>query len=142
MSEVRELVNTGAEACARDGEELRSRIHGLCDALMEHFGEEEEIVFPLLASALPDVAGELSELAQAHDAICGSAVRLASLADRFEQNDAGLVGSFGQLTTLFERLESAYHAHAQRERRVLRMIAQSLTAAEREALRNAGRLRR
>lgn len=100
---------------------LRDKLVLLRELVIDHFGEEEETIFPILSEALPEAALDLGALAAAHDAICGLAVRLDSVAERPEPDKTAML-------TLFERLETSYAEHAQREQALLRSIRDRLTA--------------
>lgn len=99
---------------------LRDKLELLKELVIEHFGEEEELVFPILAELLPAAAESLGELARAHDAICGLAVRLGAVAHRAEPDPV-------TMRALFDRLEASYVEHAQREQAALRAIRGKLS---------------
>lgn len=104
--------------------------------LVEHFAEEEEGLFPFLAERRPELGAAIEDLARNHDAICGTATRLAALAER---GPAALGASLHQFEALFQRLDAAYEAHAAAELRFLRAAGAGLDEGERRAL--AERLR-
>ena len=116
LLEIREWFSAGDG----DGAALGEKLELLRELVIEHFGEEEEIVFPLLSEVAPDSADGLAALAEAHDAICGLAVRLGAVAQRPEPDMA-------TMRALFERLEASYSAHAQREQTTLRSIRAKLS---------------
>lgn len=101
---------------------LRDKLVLLRELVIEHFGEEEETVFPLLSELVPDAAASLADLAAAHDAICGLAVRLGAVAERAEPD-------MSTMRALFERLETSYSEHAQREQAMLRALRGRLSPA-------------
>jgi hypothetical protein len=107
---------------------LREKLELMKELVIEHFGEEEETVFPLLSEIVPAQAEALGGLADAHDAICGLAVRLGAAADRAEPD-------MSVMRVLFERLETSYAEHAKREQAVLRAIRAGLTPDALEKLR-------
>ena len=113
-----------ARRAGADGEALVEHAERLRDEFLDHFGDEEEHLFPALAELLPKASAELDELRQSHDALCGLAVRIAGSAG----------GSGAQLDALLERLDVAYREHARREVEVLRSTLEALTPAQREAL--------
>ena len=100
---------------------LRDKLELTKELVLEHFGEEEETVFPLLSEIVPGQASALAGLADAHDAICGLAVRLGAAAHRAEPD-------MSVMRVLFERLETSYAEHAKREQAVLRAIRAGLTS--------------
>ncbi|MBK6697574.1 MAG: hemerythrin domain-containing protein [Myxococcales bacterium] len=106
---------------------LTDKLYALTELVIEHFGEEEETVFPLLAELAPEAATSLASLAEGHDAICGLAVRLQAVAARSELDVV-------TMRALFERLEAAYAAHAQRETALLRGIRKTLSEGNLKAL--------
>jgi hypothetical protein len=107
---------------------LREKLELMKGLVIEHFGEEEETVFPLRSEIVPAQAANLGGLAAAHDAICGLAVRLGAGAERSEPD-------MTVMRTLFERLESSYAEHAKREQALLRTIRAGLTPDALEKLR-------
>ena len=112
-------AGAGAEVLVLHAERLR-------DEFLDHFGDEEEHLFPALAELVPKASADLDELRQSHDALCGLAVRIAG--------SASAHGSNAQLDALIERLEAAYREHARREVEVLRATLEALTPDQREAL--------
>jgi hypothetical protein len=117
MLEIQEWFRSGEGDLAS----LRDKLELLKDLVIEHFGEEEENVFPILSELLPAAAESLAELASGHDAMCGLAVRLGAVASRGEPDMA-------TMTALFERLETSYGEHARREQAALRAIRGRLSA--------------
>ncbi|MFO0672547.1 MAG: hemerythrin domain-containing protein [Polyangiaceae bacterium] len=104
-----------------DAVSLRDKLVLLRELVIEHFGEEEEIIFPILSEVAPESALDLTSLAAAHDAICGLSVRLGSVAERPDPDRT-------TMRALFERLEVSYGEHAKREQAILRGIRDRLTA--------------
>ena len=98
----------------------------LRDEFLDHFGDEEEHLFPALAALVPQASVELDELRQSHDGLCGLAVRIAG--------SARAHGSGAQLDALILRLDVAYTEHARREIEVLRKTLELLSPDQREAL--------
>lgn len=131
LGEVRDLVSLGKDACVEQQTELQDRIDRLKDTVMEHFGEEEEFVFPALVAVVPQVAARLENLSRAHDALCGLTLRMSELVHR--ASDA-LAGAFPQLEALVQRFDGAYGEHAQREQALFRELSASLTPEQRAAL--------
>lgn len=114
MLEIRDWFAAG-EAGEVDVAALREKLDLLKELVIEHFGEEEETVFPILSELLPAAAESLGELASGHDAICGLAVRLGAVATRPDPD-------MSAMRALFDRLESSYSEHARREQASLRAI--------------------
>jgi iron-sulfur cluster repair protein YtfE (RIC family) len=108
--------------------ELRVHFEWLCHELLDHFGREEECVFPYLRHALPMVRGEVERLESSHDQICGALSRMQYLTARsgrrFEEG-------FEHLVHVFERFAETYALHASGEREVLRDAAARLTPEQR-----------
>jgi hemerythrin len=125
MSDALEALHRARRAGA-DAESLVEHAERLRDEFLDHFGDEEEHLFPALAELVPKASAELDELRQSHDALCGLAVRIAGSATAH--------GSGAQLDALLERLDVAYREHARREVEVLRATLEALTPAQREAL--------
>jgi len=111
--------------------ELRGHLEWLRDELLDHFGREEEVYFPYLRDALPQVVPEVDRLESAHDQICGALSRMQYLtargSRRFEEG-------FEHLAHVFERFAETYTLHASSEREVLRSAAAQLTEAQRAEL--------
>jgi hypothetical protein len=123
MSDALDALHRARRAGA-DAEALVEHAERLRDEFLDHFGDEEEHLFPALAELVPKSSAELDELRQSHDALCGLAVRIAGSAG----------GSGAQLDALLERLDVAYREHARREVEVLRATLEALSPAQREAL--------
>ena len=117
LLEIREWFAANESGETREGEAaaLREKLETLKELVVEHFGEEEETVFPILSELLPAAAESLGELAAGHDAICGLAVRLGAVATRPDPD-------MNTMHTLFERLETSYGEHARREQAALKAI--------------------
>ncbi len=128
MLEIRDWFAAG-EAGEVDVAALREKLDLLKELVVEHFGEEEETVFPILAELLPAAAESLGELASGHDAICGLAVRLGAVATRPDPD-------MNAMRTLFDRLESSYSEHARREQASLRAIRGRLSPDKLDDLKN------
>ncbi len=104
-----------------------ARIREVRDLVIDHFGKEEQGLFPFLAARAPALAHEVRALASAHDNICGGAVRLAVLA---EKDGAGFHAALPLVRSVFERFEAAYTEHAKVEVALLRRAQAALTADE------------
>lgn len=118
MLDIREWFSGGES----DVSALHDKLELLRELVIDHFGEEEETVFPILSELVPDASGSLGDLAAGHDAICGLAVRLGAVAARPEPD-------MTTMRALFDRLESSYSEHAQREQAILRAIRSHLSPA-------------
>ena len=123
LSEALDALVAARKAGA-DGPTLVEHAEHLRDELLDHFGDEEEHLFPELAKLVPEASAELDELQQGHDGLCGLAVRIAVAAETAPH----------QLDALMERLESAYRQHARREVEVLRATLTKLDPPTRAAL--------
>lgn len=105
-----------ARRAGATAETLGVHAERLRDEFLDHFGDEEEHLFPELAKLLPSTEPELDELRDAHDALCGLAVRIASMSEEPNVDTGGDT----QLDALISRLDAAYRKHARREIDVLR----------------------
>lgn len=103
----------------------------LRDRLLEHFGREEEGVFPFLAAAAPALAPRVAALRADHDAICERVEELDVAATRAARDGVG----FASCLSTFERFEAIYAAHAREEIALLREIDAALEPAAKEELR-------
>jgi hypothetical protein len=139
IAELRGLL-VSIERGGASVEAMHGRIHDLAlelrDELLEHFGDEEEGVFPYLAELRPELVPELEKLSVGHDALCGTAARIAGLAER---GHAEFAQALPLVTSLFGRLDTAYEDHARVELAFLRRAGGLLGDGERRAL--AERLR-
>jgi iron-sulfur cluster repair protein YtfE (RIC family) len=113
-----------AKRSGADAQTIVEHAETLRDEFLDHFGDEEEHLFPELARLVPSASSELDELQQGHDGLCGLAVRIAVAAETAP----------AQVDALIERLESAYRMHARREIEVLRAAFAKLEPATRAEL--------
>jgi Hemerythrin HHE cation binding domain len=124
-----EAMNRALENSSPD---LGAQAAALREAFLEHFGDEEELLFPALLGLRPGLAYELDHLRASHDALCGLAVRIAELANRAGEAQADL-----RLREFAARLNRAYKEHARSELDLLRKVALELSPAETEVLEHA-----
>ncbi len=115
---------------------LTEAVSELRDDLLEHFGREEECLFPFLYETLPALRPQVEVLESGHDRICGALLRLGYLADRDVDT---FVGQLDQVVNTFRRFEDAYVKHAAEERDLLQHADATLDPAQRAALRDAER---
>lgn len=113
-----------ARRAGAEGPELVEHAERLRDELLDHFGDEEEHLFPALAKLVPSAAADLDELQRAHDGLCGLAVRIAVATET----------SPTQIDAMVERLDAAYRQHARREIEVLRAHLGKLSPQQRADL--------
>lgn len=102
----------------------------LRDALIDHFMNEEEGLFPLVREHLPDQAELLERLEVEHDTICGAAVRLSHVAERGWKATRDARAAF----TRFERL---YAAHARAEIELIEALTEVLNFVQQAIWRHA-----
>ncbi len=122
---VAELRQMTAELLAESpradlSEEIASTLSSLRDDLFDHFGREEEGLFPFLTEALPDLGPAVARLEGAHDRICGGISRLHAIA---ATGDAGLREHRALVSQLFGRFDAEYVEHARQEGEFLRSLA-------------------
>jgi len=101
-------------------------LRSLREQLFLHFAREEEGLFPFVSETIPELAGRVNEMAVAHDTICGSLARMCHVALTH--------APIAALSTLFDRFEAAYVAHARAEGELLRDLDGRLDAAQRARL--------
>jgi iron-sulfur cluster repair protein YtfE (RIC family) len=134
VSELRGMVAAVQHGGARP-EALAHRFHDLAqelrEALLHHFGEEEELLFPFLVEVRPELEAEVRALAAAHDGVCGAALQLSAVAARGPE---GFARRFVHVAALFERLDHGYGEHARLERAFLRRADGLLAPDERARL--------
>lgn len=114
------------------GEELTATLATLRDDLFEHFGREEEALFPYLMETLPDLRGAVARLEDAHDRICGTLSRIHAVG---EKGSGALREQRSLVTQLFSRFEGEYVAHARHESEFLRNLAARLSDEQRTRVR-------
>jgi len=95
--------------------------------LLEHFANEEEVLFPFISEHFPGQRDAVDRLHAAHDVICGTFVRFSFLAER-----GGELSSDAR--SAFERFEAAYGKHSRDEAELLDQVAQLLTPAQQAEL--------
>lgn len=109
----------------------------LRDVFIDHFGEEEEVLFPRLVAMFPNEETRINALIRSHDVLCGATVRLANMNMRETLKSGEAPPSsdlLGHARTLLTRLEDAYAEHAQSERALLRELAGKMTPTQRASL--------
>jgi hypothetical protein len=115
----------GSAATPEQHEDLDAKLEMFGDALLHHFADEEEALFPFVRCTVPAKADVIDALEASHDMICGAVVRLAHVA----RNGGG-----EQLLALYERFERAYAQHSADEARLLEELERELGSADRAAL--------
>ncbi len=110
---------------------LVEQLQGLRDELLLHFAREEEGLFPFVRASVPAKADAVIRMERAHDAICGTVVRLAHLVVRPPVDAASVLPS---LHALHERFEKAYAEHAREETELLADLAPRLDDRQRAEL--------
>lgn len=114
----------------------------LREQLFFHFAREEEGLFPFVSDRLPELAERVTEMAVAHDAICGALARMVHVAAAGTSADtapaaakiAEELASPSVLHALFERFQTAYAAHARFEAELLQVLDDRLDAVQRAQL--------
>lgn len=134
---VAELRQMTAELLRDDrradlSEEIIATLSSLRDDLFEHFGREEEALFPFLTEQLPDLGPAIERLEGAHDRICGGISRLLALA---ATGDAGLREHRALVAQLFSRFDAEYVEHARHESEFLRSLGPRLSDEHRAHVR-------
>lgn len=125
-------VVTEGQPAERIQEAFTAAAQVLHDDLLEHFGFEEECVFPFLSEALTDLAPEIRALEASHDTICGALVRVEHLAQR--EDGRAFASLFPQVAHVFERFDRVYSEHVAQEAALIARSARMLTAEQRKAL--------
>ena len=134
LSELRRLVAELQGDGEREelSEELAAALSVLRDDLFEHFGREEEALFPFLSERLPDLGPSIGRLEGAHDRICGAVVRLHALAALGAEQ---LRERRGLVAQLFSRFDGEYVEHARQESEFLRGLGPRLDPETRAQVR-------
>ena len=135
VSELRAFVRAlerAGDAPSELRDEIVAALTSIRDDLFEHFAREEEVLFPYLEQALPDLREPLAKLEGAHDRICGGVSRLLALA---EKGDETLRQQAALVRQLFDRFDREYGEHARGESELLRGIAARLDDEQRRHVR-------
>ena len=111
-----------------DPDEIAATLAALRDDLFEHFGREEEVLFPYLMETLPDLRSAIARLEDAHDRICGAVSRLHSVAAK---GSSALREQHALAEQLFRRFDTDYVEHARHESELLRSLAARLSDEQR-----------
>jgi iron-sulfur cluster repair protein YtfE (RIC family) len=126
--EVRQLVHAEPSAGrppSRIRRQLAARLESFRDALLEHFANEEEALFPFIRARLPAKAAAVDRLHDAHDAIGGTLLRLAHLVERERH---ALDADRSVLRALYDRFEHTYTLHSQAEAALFAELSAELDA--------------
>lgn len=105
---------------------LVARLGELRELLFLHFAREEEGLFPFVAEAVPELSGQVQNMALAHDAICGALARMYHL--------AAANAELPTIAAVLERFEAAYASHAESEGELLHNLNARLGPRQREKL--------
>lgn len=111
-----------------DPEEVAATLAALRDDLFEHFGREEEALFPYLMETLPDLRSAIARLEDAHDRICGAVSRLHAVAAK---GSSALREQHTLVEQLFRRFDGDYIEHARHESDFLRSLSARLNEEQR-----------
>ncbi|TVR00490.1 MAG: hemerythrin domain-containing protein [Deltaproteobacteria bacterium] len=119
----------------RSAEDLRADLNEFValvqEELFEHFGKEEEGLFPWLIERLPDTRDRVASLERGHDRICGVASRLQYIAG---DSAVDLGAQLDTLVTLFARFDAYFTKHARDEWELLMEVKQRLEPDQRKEL--------
>src|SRR5450631_1871858 len=131
--EIRDLVRAEpAEGlpAALTRKQLLAKLELLRDELLPHFANEEEGLFPFVRHNLPTKSNAVDRLAEAHDTICGAIVRLVHVVRR----DLVLGRDHAALVAHYDRFESAYAQHSQKEAALFEELGRTLDERHRAEL--------
>jgi len=115
----------------RSRRRLEEGLVKLRDELLRHFADEEEGLFPFIRDNVPSTSEVVEGLAGAHDAICGTVVRLVHL---LEDEGASPQSTCSSLRALFARFEAAYAEHSRKEAALFEDLGRTLEKTHREEL--------
>ncbi len=134
VADLRAMVGELASESTRAdlAEDLTATLATLRDDLFEHFGREEEALFPYLMETLPDLRAAVARLEDAHDRICGTLSRIHAVGAK---GGAALREQRALVSQLFSRFEGEYVAHARHESEFLRNLGARLGDEERTRVR-------
>jgi iron-sulfur cluster repair protein YtfE (RIC family) len=132
--DVRRLVHTEpskGRPAARIRKQIVVRVEMLRDELLRHFADEEEALFPFVREHAPALTDAVDGLQRAHDAICGSLLRLAHLVER---PGGGFAARRPAIVALYDRFEHAYTEHSQNEASLFETLDRTLDESLRAQL--------
>jgi hypothetical protein len=134
VADLRAMIGELPNDAARGdlAEEITATLATLRDDLFEHFGREEEALFPYLMETLPDLRAAVARLEDAHDRICGTLSRIHAVGAK---GGSALREQRHLVTQLFSRFEGEYVAHARHESEFLRNLGARLGDEGRERVR-------
>jgi hypothetical protein len=104
-------------------DDLRDLLVALRDDLLVHFADEEEALFPFIRASVPGQTAAVERLEAAHDAICGSLVRMVQVL-----SGDGSAASLSALPPLHERFARTYAQHSADEATLLDELTRALDA--------------
>lgn len=134
VADLRTMIGElGSDSARHDlAEEITATLATLRDDLFEHFGREEEALFPYLMETLPDLRAAVARLEDAHDRICGTLSRIHAVGAK---GGSAMRDQRSLVTQLFSRFEAEYVAHARHESEFLRNLGARLGDHDRERVR-------
>jgi iron-sulfur cluster repair protein YtfE (RIC family) len=100
------------------------------EEMLEHFDQEEQVVFPAFEAHRPDLADRIAGLARAHEAICTKTRRLREIMFQFDDLAADPSEARGLVDFLCRTLTS----HTKAEYEVFVDALRDVAAAEQRAL--------
>lgn len=101
----------------------------LSEDVFAHFAREEEVLFPFVQEAVPELADDVAALTAAHDGICGALSRLGRLVQ-----SEGYPSQFPMVAAMADRFADTYAEHSRHERAFLANVTGRLSPAQRAAL--------
>ena len=114
-------------------DDVRAALVDLLSVLSEdvfaHFAREEEVLFPFVLSAVPELSGDVMSLTLAHDGVCGALSRLGRLVQA-----EGYASQFPLVAAMADRFADTYAEHARQERALLSSLAARLTPEQRREI--------
>jgi len=119
------LRAVGTEAAPETWQGIATRLEILRDALLLHFANEEEALFPFLRASVPSMTGPVERLEAAHDTICGAVVRAHA---------AATAQHLPLLRVLHERFEKSYTEHSRAEAELFEALGKTLDGRQRSEL--------
>lgn len=120
MLTLRRLVDGDAHDA-----QLVARVEEFRDQLLDHFANEEEVLFPFIRERDAASAPAVDALIEAHDALCASIVRLAHAIKHASPATA---------RAAYAKFQTLYAKHSLDEATLLEQLAERLSPAERRSL--------
>lgn len=101
------------------------------DEMLEHFDEEEEVLFVAIENRYPDVRDEIGELVDAHERICE---RTRWLQQRMRAEKESVFKELDEILEVVDEVKELLTQHTQDEQQLFQQVLEVLPEGERKWL--------